>query len=221
MIKKIKIHEDYRKRIPKKEYEFDKRLNLLYGCNGIGKSSLLELIANNRHATIRSKNIYEPISYYKDYMDCEPPKIAFYRVSVDSYKRANNYQNDSILNSIENVKDYWFAINSSEGQAIAELFLDWLNKLDDDIDILLIDELDSGLSVVSIYMCAHYINEWLNKHRNVQCFISINNYEWVRLFKKIYRIDNGQYQEIKNYEEFFEITKDIHIKLYDNGDKNV
>ena len=92
-----------------------------------------------------------------------------------------------------------------------------VTELPDDLDILLIDELDSGLGANMIHICLFYLIGWLNKHPKTQCFMSINNYHWIYLHKTIYRMDIGEFQDINNYEEFWNLTRDISMKLLDKN----
>ena len=79
--------------------------------------------------------------------------------------------------------------------------------------MLLIDELDSGVSAGLLHICICNIVDWLKAHKKVQCFIAVNNYHWIYTQKKVYRMDIGEYQNIDSYDEFWDISRDISIKV--------
>lgn len=219
MILEVKIPEVYQKRFLKQEkFEFaqNERLVLLYGANGVGKSSLLNLIANNLQNSFLD-NI-EDEEYYTntvihDFTN-KIPKIHYWKASEDTPLR--NPQGVG-LDSILNFSLLYDSKNHSEGESIQLTFQKHLEELPDDLDILLIDELDSGLGANMIHVCLFYLTDWLKKHPKTQCFMSINNYHWIYLHKTIYRMDIGEFQDINNYEEFWNLTRDISMKLLDKN----
>lgn len=239
MIKKVNIPKKYENRFLKQSYfEFsNKQLVLLYGCNGIGKSSLLTLLSGkdikDKHTDIYfiyNKNILfdgekektqAQINYYTDVVEHtfknKVPKIFYWKASEHAPLRKRNANADDI--NLEDVALILDSSSHSEGESIELTFRRVLAKIPEDTDLLLIDELDSGLGANYVHTCGCILFDWLKKHSQTQCFLSVNNYHWVWLFKEIYRMDIGKFQKIENYDEFWDITREIAIDVY-NKEKN-
>lgn len=219
MIKEVIIPKEYKKRFLIKEnsFKFDNdRLILLYGCNGIGKSSILDLIANKKKSSIgRDKSIAENYEDIVKHTFKETPKIAYWKSATDTSLRNKN---NSRLQYSENIgQDLYYQLYSSEhseGESLTEEFLHFLTELKD-VDLLLIDELDSGLSIGNINICFGYINDFLINNPKAQVIMAINNYQWIHIVKKIYRMDTGRPEKINNYDDFVQVSLDVHQKYYE------
>ena len=238
MIKKVNIPKKYESRFLKQDYfEFsNKQLVLLYGCNGIGKSSLLTLLsgkdikderidifAYNTNVLFDGKKELTKAQkeYYKTTIEHsfknEIPKIFYWKASKHAPLRKRNTNADNI--DLEDVAMILDSSSHSEGESIELTFRRFLTKIPDDTDLVLIDELDSGLGANYVHTCGYILFDWLREHPKTQCFLSVNNYHWVWLFKEIYRMDIGKFQKIENYDEFWDITREIAIDVY-NKEKN-
>lgn len=182
----IKIPKEYKNRFLKKDnFKFNNsQLVLLWGGNGVGKSCLLELMS-------KQDNTY------------------YWVASKDAPLRNPN---EVGLDNILNFSLLYDSKYSSEGQNITDTFYKHLNKVPNNIKYLLIDELDSGLSAEHVQVCANMLLEWLGKHKDTQCFVSINNYHWIHMFKTIYRMDIGEFQTINDYDEYWKILVEIFYK---------
>lgn len=195
MISRIDIPEKYKNRFLKEDY-FDfknNRLIMLWGGNGVGKSSLLELISQNKEQ-----------------------KIYYWVASKDAPLRNGN---EVGLENILNFSLLYDSKISSEGQNITVTFSQHLNEVPDDTEILLIDELDSGLSAEHIHICMSILSDWLKEHKKTQCFLSINNYHWIYMFKTVYRMDIGEFCDINNYEDYWDMTWKIANKVIEKESK--
>ena len=212
MIKKITIPKKYKKRFIKtKSFEFPpKRLIYLYGCNGIGKSSLLELINNHYN---KPKFIDETVETEIDTYLEKPIKCLYWKAETDSAGRGKN--SNTLLKNIDMFVDYYQATRTSEGEAIINNFINFLERLDiSEINLLLIDEVDSGLGIGSINILKGYIYNFLKKNPHISIIMGINNYQWI--YKEnieVYRMDKGKNVKINSYDEFVELTININEKL--------
>ena len=219
MIKKIFIPKQYENRFIKKDYfEFPKqRLICLYGCNGIGKSSLLDLINKSSNykenfceILKKEKELDIKIEYYSENI----PNIVYWKAENNSGGRCKD--NYLLEDNLDLFVDYIDSTGISEGQSLTNNFIKFLNNLDTTkLNILLIDELDSGLGLGSINILKGYIYEFLKKNPHIYIIMGINNYQWIykEENKLLYRMDTGELTDIKNYEDFVKLTLEINRKL--------
>lgn len=178
-----------------------KRLNILFGGNGVGKSTLLNYIINNNIETDSH-----------DYI-------------VKSYINSRDNSNINRNKELATATDFIKAINCnsySEGQAILHNLLSFLQDIKelktDKTIIVCMDEIDSGMSAENINMILWQITELLDTHDNIQFFISCNNYHFVYCFKEVLNMYTGKYIKINSYEEYFELLNEG-IKLMNESGK--
>lgn len=178
-----------------------KRLNILFGGNGVGKSTLLNYIINNNIET-----------------DSHDYIVKSYINSRDNSKINRNKE-------LATATDFIKAINCnsySEGQAILHNLLSFLQDIKelktDKTIIVCMDEIDSGMSAENINMILWQITELLDTHDNIQFFISCNNYHFVYCFKEVLNMYTGKYIKINSYEEYFELLNEG-IKLMNESGK--
>ena len=177
-----------------------KRLNILFGGNGVGKSTLLKYIANKE---------IEPNENYV---------VKTYINSRDNSKLNTNKQ-------LNGVGEFIRAVNCnsySEGQSILHNLLSFLEDIKEmnikDTVIVCMDEIDSGLSAENINMILWQIKEILDIKDNVQFFISCNNYHFVYCFKEVLNMYTGKYIKIESYEKYFKLLNEG-IKIMNNSGK--
>lgn len=193
MIKSLKIRKNSKedKILLFKEVSNLKKINILFGGNGVGKSTFLNGLKENSFE-IESK---------------KPIKIFSYTNSLDNKKISKN-------NVIEKYTDIIKIYNSSqysEGQAMIHFFRPFLldvedyarNNTTEDI-VVLIDEMDSGLSIENINMLLHLIVDMCNEFKNIQFFISTNHYHYTYVFKEVLNMYDGTWIRIESYEEYFQ-----------------
>jgi hypothetical protein len=102
----------------------------------------------------------------------------------------------------------------SEGESIVESFLEFLEKNKnnfEDGDTILIDEIDSGLSIEYINMLLNVIIDTINTYK-VQFIIAINNYHWIHRVKKYIDMSIGKFVECNNYDDFMKNTLAVREK---------
>ena len=200
MINKIKINKKDNRLL------FDsinniKRLNILFGGNGVGKSTLLNYISNN-------------------YIDVDDNNYI-----VKSYINSRDNSNINRNKELATATDFIKAINCnsySEGQAILHNLLSFLQDIKelktDKTIIICMDEIDSGMSAENINMILWQIKELLETKNNIQFFISCNNYHFVYCFKEVLNMYDGKYIKINSYEQYFELLNKG-IKLMNESGK--
>ena len=172
-----------------------KKINILFGGNGVGKTTLLNAIKNSKIELNMDKDII----------------IKSYTNSVDNTKINNNKDlitKEDFIKAV-NIKQY------SEGQSIMNYVLSFFAaikefKTDKDI-VILLDEVDSGLSAENINVLLWQIKDLINT-KNVQFFIATNSYHWTYVLGKVLNMYTGEYININSYEEYFNIlNKGIQI----------
>lgn len=181
-----------------KKYDLSQKVNLLFGSNGVGKTTLIEAILGNKH-----KNEY---AYDKN----DKPTLMFsYSNSTQNkrhmtnnpYLKYQDYFNPDLINQMFTAKEL------SEGQSIIytiQEFL-YLAKTENDTNkdyLFLIDELDSGLSIDNIIWVCDKINKIIKDRENIQFIIAFNNYEFCNQFKTVTNMYTGKLEVIDSYDEY-------------------
>lgn len=204
MIKGVKVRkESFEEDILLFKIAKFKKLNILFGGNGVGKTTLLNGIINNT-------------------LDLETDKELILKSYINSQ---NNFRHISQVV----YKDIGTALlqktnanKMSEGQSIIYTLLAYIEDArneaiqnPDKTVILLLDEIDSGLSAENINLILHMICDLLNIE-NIQIFISTNHYHFVHVFKKVFNMYTGKVSEFNSYEEYY---KELSTRMVDLGKK--
>ena len=177
-----------------------KRLNILFGGNGVGKTILLNGIKNRSLELKTDKEIH--ILSYSNSVD------NFRKIDKPCYKNTGN----ALLQKIH-------ANSLSEGQSIIYTLMSFLEYVksfaesEDKTIVVLLDEIDSGLSAENINMVIHLLIEMLNNYSNLQFFISSNHYHFIYVFKEVLNMYNGEFVRIESYDKYFEILSKEMISL--------
>ena len=220
MIKSIKVSDE---RLMLKEIKFCSTLNLLYGCNGIGKSSLLRTIRDRFELKKFdrmevSEDVLERAKVQKD----EDLQKFFISSSVNEYGLHTYFDSSDNLGTnhpamnadIDAMVRHFNVKFISEGESIVESFLEFIEKNKSKFEegnTILIDEIDSGLSVEYINMILNVIIDIINKHK-VQFIIGINNYHWIYRVKQYIDMSTGKFVECNSYDEFMKNTLAVRDK---------
>lgn len=180
-----------------------KKLNILFGGNGVGKTTLLNGIINNTlELDIETELII------KSYINSQNN---FRHISQVVYKDIGT----ALLQKTN-------ANKMSEGQSIIYSLLAYIEDArneaiqnPDKTVVLLLDEVDSGLSAENINLILHMICDLLNIE-NIQIFISTNHYHFIHVFKKVFNMYTGKVSEFKSYEEYY---NELSTRMVDLGKK--
>lgn len=192
MITKIKTKENTLERdiLLFKETDMLKRLVLLFGGNGVGKTTFLNGIKEKTLELETNK----------------PLKIRMYTNSKNNISKVNVEIKD-----IELLQQIVLSKNMSEGQSIIFSFLGFLESVKNDCEnnpdktvVMILDEIDSGLSSENINMFCHLLNEALEDYKNLQIFLSSNNYHFVMIYESVFNMYNGKWDKINSYDEYYQ-----------------
>jgi energy-coupling factor transporter ATP-binding protein EcfA2 len=202
MVDKVTITDHRVDRMHFKEASFEK-LNLLFGGNGSGKTTLL--------------------NYIKDGLETGSPdlsKSTSMKYIVHSYYNSKDNNRHNNPNPYGESQAYThglvtrFRANEvSEGQSIIYSFSEWLNNFlesytKDDFHVIILDEIDSGLSCDHVNVILHILNDNILDKDNVQIFVSSNMFHWVYALKRVFSMYEGEFFDIDSYEEYFRIQMD-------------
>ena len=220
--------------IPK---EFDlsdlpnKKLVLLHGANGVGKSTLIDAIKMSdfiipegkspKELNIKELRKYKDPYYnsliiarddeYKDF------RILKYRNSKDSYASIDlNRDND-----ISSIVLYFDSRCLSEGQNVALSIYDYLRALDEFLNtefkdifvIVLLDEIDSGISCDNIESIMNMIKRIIKNHDNIQIFMSFNNPYVIKYCHYVLSMYDGKIHYFKTPKDMIDDIKDHKSQL--------
>lgn len=163
-----------------KDLYIDKGITVFTGCNGIGKTTLLEIIKNKLEETDT------PFIMYDNLHDGD----------------TNN------LYKVHSAELFALLLQSSEGENIMNnlgiFTMDLKVLLETNGDLqkwILLDAIDSGLSIDNIVELRELLETILTDHKNVYIVIAANSYE---LTRNATCIDTytGSYIEFKDYEDY-------------------
>lgn len=214
MLRNITIPKSVRKRMHFKDASF-RKLNILFGGNGAGKTTLLDLIKDNA---------------LKGFPDIEKDDDKKYVMHSYANSKDNERLNspspfaDSSVFARESASRF-HAHTISEGQSIIYSFSEWINNYlekynTEDYHIVVLDEIDSGLSCDHVNVILHILNEHVFSKDNVQAFISSNMYHWVYAVKEVFSMYDGNFIKIDSYDEYFKLQMDNQQKVGKKSDFN-
>lgn len=182
----------------------------LFGPNGVGKSTLIKALENQRGKI----TIDRPTQFYS------------YQNSRDNFKvrEARTYTENFDLGFIS---AKFGAKSISEGQSIIYSMFDLLDGLKPgnglnpkngkDMTILL-DEIDSGMSIDNIDITMRKIKKLLNLRSDLQFIISFNSPRVVKHFPEVLSMYDGQMIELHNEDDMLEEINN-HKKTFNKARK--
>jgi Fe-S cluster assembly ATPase SufC len=182
----------------------DPDINLLFGANGVGKSTLIEGIMS-KSVSVEKTGDRELV--YLQYVN-----------SKDNHAKKSPNPFDG-MNYTDVLVSRFRAKSLSEGQSIVYSitdFFDSIKELDrcDKDYVICIDEIDSGLSADNVNMVCHFIVDLLKERNDLQFIISFNNYHFAYVFKNVLNMYTGKFTKIGSYEEYFKLLADNSQTLF-------
>lgn len=223
MIKKIKVQPDSRtskilffQEADLEQFSCPRRVIPLFGPNGAGKSTLIKNLAD------------------KDEIKCEmdpgiKTKYYSYINSRDNFKTREPRSYEEAFD-IMFMRRKWDAGTLSEGQSILYSVLDLLDGLkngdipaEDGIDYtIILDEIDSGLSIDNIDMVMKKIRTLVNKRTDVQIIFSFNNPRVLKHFNHALSMYDGKQIQLENEEDMARVIREHkqsfdHVRKKSNG----
>lgn len=201
------------------EFPQDEDIILIGGVNGSGKSTLLNSLNSKpiEKFTLKSEK-EERLKEFKETVELtnNTTKVIFWsntKNNLKNIKHTDELFGNEIIGTGNSFNLFLESKRISEGENILthmKSFVSGLikmlieNKNKDEEIVLVIDELDSGLSDNIIYLIMKMFKN-ISKKYNIKFIISCNTYIMVKMIGKIYPVDlGGRYIELKTYEDWFD-----------------
>lgn len=199
----------------------DRQMNLLFGGNGVGKTTFIEYLSKCTNDRAFNKNI-QLMDGYKSFT------LYSFSNSGNNYRRVGHSTRFGIEVSPDLAIKKLKASQLSEGQSIVYSIEDFLWFLENQLEyknnsgnVITIDEMDSGLSVDNIEYIMGRLNKIVNERDDVQMFISFNNYAVCEYNQSdILSMYTGKYITLKGYKQFrryININRDRLLKKRNNN----
>lgn len=197
--------------------EFDPQLTVLAGINGSGKSSIINRIFIESHT--KGAWAHEGLKEELEIVADGDYKVYHYSNSKDNFNN-RDFQNESrggdssgsIIGFVEGLANRFDTSAQSEGQASRRSLLAFFDALEHEVlpenkmkgikSVVLLDEIDSGLSIPTMNAYMHCIMSLVSRF-DVQIILSTNSFEFTKLGPVLY-VDTLEYETHSTYEEFAE-----------------
>lgn len=187
------------------DFTFKPGINLLFGGNGQGKSSLIEFLSAYAGNTREGEKIKKYCTIGHDGND--------FRIYSFSNSK-NNQRYNSDIGSMFELARHWDAKRQSEGQTVLQTVSDFLYFLNafntEEKAVVLIDEVDSGLDAIACQHIVRRLKKILKEKSNIQIFLAFNQYEMSKLDDEWINMCNGQIEKCpKTYDGYVKRLKEI------------
>ena len=193
-----------------KELERVAEFNVLFGGNGVGKTTLIDAIKQG-NLEVEFNRDTEVLSYINS-----DDNIRNIDRKLDHFYSSKK----TIEPSMEDIASKLHANTLSEGQSIIYSLIRFLGFAEGKLKeskkdlVLLFDEVDSGLSSENINMFVHLLLDLIDRYKGrIQVFVSSNNYHFVFIFKTVLNMYTGKYEKINSYEEYYKLLAENMVKL--------
>lgn len=185
----------------------------LFGPNGVGKSTLIKQLEDRRDITIKTNGM--------------PTKFYSYQNARDNFKIR---QPRSYMESFDPgfMSARFSAQSISEGQSIIYSMFDLLDGLKPKQPLapepgqdalVLLDEIDSGMSIDNIDITMKKIKNLIQKNEHIQFIFSFNSPRVLKHFPRVLSMYDGTFIELHSDEDMLsEIRK--HKSTFDKARKN-
>ena len=205
----------------------DKRIVPLFGPNGAGKTTFLKAVSFTLERTMQLSYLIgkemndedAKVFFKKDFdrnvkekgcgveMDAAPFTFFSWSNSDDNFRhRKDRNMLDPFNPVLLNAK--FDAMSVSEGQSIIysiQGLFDAINLYTKEADlIVLIDELDSGISIDNLDTLMRKIRNILKKKDNIQIFMSFNNPRVLKYFPYVLSMYDGKVLEMHSDDDMLE-----------------
>lgn len=191
----------------------DRKIIPLFGPNGVGKSTLIKELEKHREILLTTDGIHTECFSYQNardnYKDRQPRS---YMEAFDPYLMSAKLAAQSI----------------SEGQSIIYSMFDLLDGLRPNGEIpqtkdchklILLDEIDSGMSIDNIDITMRKIRNLIRKRSDLQFIFSFNSPRILKHFPEVLSMYDGTFITLHSDEDMLaEINK--HKKVFDKIRKN-
>ena len=189
------------------------QVTLLFGANGVGKSSLIKGILKQKEIKFNCDKEIKLYSYINNEQN-------FRNMNKNSNLSYEDMFNPYLINKKYNADEL------SEGQSIIyslqDIFELCMQIKDDSNDsVILLDEIDSGLSIDNVDYLSDKIKEITDKYSNIQFIITFNNFEFCRNFPKVFNMYNGKYITIESYDQYRNIINSNREMLLEKRHNNM
>lgn len=189
------------------------QITLLFGANGVGKSSLIKGILKQKEIKFNCDKETKLYSYINNEQN-------FRNMNKNSNLSYEDMFNPYLINKKYNANEL------SEGQSIIYSLQDIFElcvqiKDDSNDSVILLDEIDSGLSIDNVEYLSDKIKEITDKYSNIQFIIGFNNFEFCRNFPKVFNMYNGKYITIESYEQYRNIINSNREMLLEKRHNNM
>lgn len=185
----------------------------LFGPNGVGKSTLIKQLEDRKDLTIKTNGV--------------PTKFYSYQNARDNFKIR---QPRSYMESFDPgfMSARFSAQSISEGQSIIYSMFDLLDGLKANQPLapepgqdalILLDEIDSGMSIDNIDTTMKKIKNLIQKNEHLQFIFSFNSPRVLKHFPRVLSMYDGAFIELHSDEDMLsEIRK--HKSTFDKARKN-
>ena len=189
------------------------QVTLLFGANGVGKSSLIKGILKQKEIKFNCDKEIKLYSYINNEQN-------FRNMNKNSNLSYEDMFNPYLINKKYNADEL------SEGQSIIYSLQDIFElceqiKDNSNDSVILLDEIDSGLSIDNVDYLSDKIKEITDKYSNIQFIITFNNFEFCRNFPKVFNMYNGKYINIESYEQYRNIINSNREMLLEKRHNNM
>lgn len=205
--------------------DFKPGINLLFGGNGQGKSSLIEYLntlSNSREPMGSDKSIFKFCRLTKTKDDIKVYSFVNRKNNASYFDGQTLNEDLFVFNSIRKLQ----SSERSEGQSVIQSLSDFfyvIDRLDANTKaVVLMDEIDSGLDACMCNYLVKRLKKLISLKPNLQIFIAFNQYEISKLDKEWVNICTGEIENCpKTYEEYYKRLSNNKQKFKRKVDKEI